>query len=155
MNLQTGITINASREQIWPVLTDIENSKETISAIEKIEVLNKPDTGLVGLKWKETRTMFGKQAEETMWITKAEENSFYETEAQSHGMIYKSGFKITENNGSSELVMYMNAIPQSFGAKIMGGIMSLFFKGPTIKAIKQDLQDIKIAVESKNQNLNP
>ncbi len=69
MKLKVEITINGTKEQIWKVITDIEGSVETISAIEKIEILEQPESGVLGLKWEETRTMFGKSATEVMWIT--------------------------------------------------------------------------------------
>jgi len=44
-----------------------------------IEVLEKPDAGFVGFKWKETRKMFGKEATEIMWITDSVENEYFST----------------------------------------------------------------------------
>ena len=61
-----------------------------ISGIEKIEVLEKPSHGLVGLKWEETRIMFGKTAIEIMWITEAEDNSHYQTRAEHRNVVYIS-----------------------------------------------------------------
>ena len=61
--------------------------------------------GLVGLKWTETRLMFGKQATETMWITDAEENDYYQTRAESHGSIYISRLEIKDSGDGTELTM--------------------------------------------------
>ena len=66
MKLKAEIMIDGTKEQIWEVITDIEGSVETISAIEKIDILDKPVSGFLGLKWEETRTMFGKEATEVM-----------------------------------------------------------------------------------------
>jgi hypothetical protein len=46
-----------------------------ISSILKITILNKPANDLVGLKWEETREMFGKEAMETIWITDSVDNN--------------------------------------------------------------------------------
>jgi hypothetical protein len=43
-------------------MTDIENASKIISGIDKIEVVEKPTHGLVGLRWRETRMLFGKPA---------------------------------------------------------------------------------------------
>lgn len=51
--------INADRKSVWNTITDIENAPQTISGIEKVEILEKPASGMVGFKWRETRTMFG------------------------------------------------------------------------------------------------
>lgn len=40
-----------------------------VSGIISLNILHQPEDGLVGLKWEETRKMFGKEASETMWIT--------------------------------------------------------------------------------------
>jgi carbon monoxide dehydrogenase subunit G len=42
MKLTIGIEIKAPKEKIWEVITDIENSVNTVSGIDKIEILNKP-----------------------------------------------------------------------------------------------------------------
>ena len=50
MNLLEIIHIQGTPEQIWKVITDIEGSGNTISAIQDITILEKPAAGLVGLK---------------------------------------------------------------------------------------------------------
>lgn len=77
MKIAIDIDIKAPKEQVWKVITDIENSVNTITGIDDIEILNKPIDSIVGLKWKETRTIFGKSATEIMWITEAKENNYY------------------------------------------------------------------------------
>jgi len=62
MIVEAQVTINGSKAAIWVAITNIENAAETISGIENIKVLEKPANGLVGLKWRETRTPFGKPA---------------------------------------------------------------------------------------------
>ena len=41
MKLTMDIEIKAPKERVWKVITDIENSVNTISGIEKIEILAK------------------------------------------------------------------------------------------------------------------
>src|SRR5262249_33006097 len=62
MLVEVQVTINASKEAVWAAITNIENASETISGIEKIEVVEEPANGLVGLRWRETRMLFGKPA---------------------------------------------------------------------------------------------
>ena len=147
MNVEASVCINGTREQIWQVISDIENSADRITGIEKIEVLEKPPSGLVGLKWRETRTMFGQEATEVMWITAAQENAFYETRAESHGAIYQSRLQIDEQDGKNCLIMGFEGEPQGFVAKVMSVITAPLFKGSTQKALQADLEDIKAAIE--------
>ena len=67
MLVEAHVTINGSKAAIWAAITDIENHSEMISGIENIEVLEKPAHGLVGLRWRETRMLFGKPATALAW----------------------------------------------------------------------------------------
>src|SRR5688572_20284670 len=99
MECVASVLIQAPREVVWNRITDIEHAAQTVRAIEKVEILEKPPSGLVGLKWKETRTMFGKTATETMWITDAVAPEYYKTRAESHGAIYLAAFELAPKNG--------------------------------------------------------
>jgi uncharacterized membrane protein len=149
MNVEAQVTINAPKEAIWAVVTNIENATQNISSIEKIEVLEKPASGIVGIKWRETRKIFGKTATEVMWITDAVENESYKTRAESHGTVYVCRFTIANQNGSNTLTMTHNSQPLSFMAKMMMGTLGFMFKGTMRKMILKDLNDIKAAVEGQ------
>jgi len=143
MNVKVSLPINASKESIWKVISNIEESEKNIKAINKIEILEKPSDGLVGLKWRETRTMFGKEATEVMWVTDSNENSFYKTRAESHGMVYISELKIEGNGDMNTLTMGFFGEAQRFGGKLMSVIFGGMMKKSTEKALMVDLEDIK------------
>jgi hypothetical protein len=147
MIVEAQVTINGSKAAIWDAITNIENASETISGIENIEVLEKPENGLVGLKWRETRMLFGKPATAEKWITDAAENEFYKTRAESDGFVFLSTMSISENRGDITLTSIHDSKPQGIVARIMSIPMALLFKGVAKKAILQDLKDIKSAVE--------
>jgi hypothetical protein len=148
MIVEVQVTINGSRAAIWAAITNIENAAEIISGIEKIEVLEKPANGLVGLRWRETRMLFGKPATAEKWITDAAENTFYKTRAESDGFVFLSTTSISENpSGSITLSSSHDSQPQGIVARIMAIPMALLFKGVAKKALLQDLNDIKSAVE--------
>ncbi|MBT3315988.1 MAG: SRPBCC family protein [Anaerolineae bacterium] len=147
MKIKSKVSIKGRKEDVWHAITDIEGSVEMISAIESIEILEKPESGILGLKWKETRTMFGKEATEIMWITDVKENEYYQTRAENHGAVYISRLEINEVGQETKLTMGFEGEAQSFGAKIMSFLTGFMFKGATEKALKQDLIDIKAFVE--------
>jgi hypothetical protein len=149
MIVDVQVTINGSKPAIWAAMTDIENAAEIISGIENIEVLEKPANGLVGLKWRETRMLFGKPATADKWITDAAENEFYKTRAESDGFIFLSTTSISESRGGITLASSHDSQPQTIVAKLMSIPMGLLFKGVAKKALLQDLNDIKAAVEQK------
>ena len=148
MHTLVRIDIESTPSKIWKVITDIENSVTTIRGIQKIEVLEKPESGLTGFKWRETRTMFGKEATEVMWITGAEENRSYSVRAESHGSVYLTDFRIEEEDGAVMLTTEFRSEPQSFGAKLMNGLFGKMMRKATAAAFLEDLEDIKKAVES-------
>jgi hypothetical protein len=150
MIVEAQVTINGSKAAIWAAITNIENASETISGIENIEIVEKPANGLVGLRWRETRMLFGKPATAEKWITDAAENAFYKTRAEDNGFVFLSTMSISESsNGSITLTSSHDSQPQGMVARLMSIPMVLFFKGVAKKAILQDLNDIKSAVEQE------
>jgi hypothetical protein len=146
MIVEVQVTINGSRNAVWNAITNIENAAEIISGIEKIEVVEKPATGLVGYKWRETRMYFGKPATVEIWITDAVENEFYKTRAESDGYLFLSTMSVSESSNGITLTSSHDYKPQSTAAKLKS-ISMFLFKGMIKKILQQDLNDIKSAVE--------
>src|SRR5438552_10687075 len=153
MIVEAQVTINGSKAAIWAAITNIENASETISGIENIEVLEKPANGLVGLKWRETRMLFGKPATVEKWITDAAQNEFYRTRAEDGGFVFITTKRISQSSGGMTLSESHETKPQGIVAKLKSTPMFLF-KGVIKKALLQDLNDIKAAVE-KDDRLRP
>ena len=149
MLVEVQVTIKGSKPAVWAAITNIEHAPETISGIEKIEVLEKPAHGLVGLKWRETRMLFGKPATADKWITDAVENEFYKTRAEDNGFVFLSTMSLSESSGGVTLTSSHDSQPQSIIARLMSIPMGILFKGVAKKALLQDLNDIKSAVERK------
>ena len=151
MKIESSVSINGTSTAVWKQITAIENARETISGIDEVEILERPEKGLVGLKWKETRTMFGKPATEVMWITEAVENQFYNTRAESHGCIYTCAMRISESENGCILTMSHETQPNSILVKWLVTPMGFIFKGSLRKVMRQDLIEIKAAVEQTTQ----
>lgn len=149
MKIAIAIDIKASKQEVWNVITNIENSEKTISGIDKVEILNNPKDSMIGLKWKETRTLFGNPSTETMWITEAVENKYYKTRAESNGAIYQTILKLSEKENTTSLTMEFNSEAISLKAKIMAFIFGRIIGKSMKKLIKKDLIDIKTALENK------
>lgn len=147
MNVEVEVRIQASKSAIWALISDMENTPKIIRGIEQIEIVNKPATGLIGLRWRETRILFGKPATAEKWITDAVENEFYQTRAESDGFIFLSTTRIVEEHGVMRLISVHDSQPQTWQTKLMVIPMRLFFKGVAKKALMQDLMDIKSALE--------
>jgi len=150
MLVEARVAINGTRALIWAAITDIENAAKSITGIEKIEIVDKPANGLVGLRWRETRMLFGKPATVEKWITDAAENEFYKTQAEDGGFVFLTTKRIsqngTQNSDGMTLAESHESRPQTIKAKLSVPMLFLF-KGVIRKALLQDLKDIKAAVE--------
>lgn len=146
MIVEAQVTINGSKAAVWAATTDIEHFSKLLSGVEKIEVVEGPRTGLVGMKWKETRMLFGKPATVEKWITEAKENEYYITRAEQDGFVFITTNRISGSNGSVILTGTHETNPQGFAAKLKS-LPMVFFKGVIKKAILQDLNEVKATVE--------
>lgn len=77
MNITVSVEINSPKSRVWTAITDFDNCINMISAIVDLKVIHKPEEGLMGFKWTETRKVFGKESTETMWITDCKEEEYY------------------------------------------------------------------------------
>jgi hypothetical protein len=148
MFVEVQVIIKGSRAAVWTAITNIENATEIIRGIENIEVLEKPATGLVGLKWRETRMLFGKPATAEKRITDAVEYEFYKTRAEDNGFVFLTTIRISESSAGITLTSSHDSKPQGIVARLMS-IPMFLFKGVAKKALLQDLNDIKSAVEQE------
>jgi hypothetical protein len=146
--VEARVTVNGSKAAIWAVITNIENAPAIISGIQTIEIVEKPANGLVGLRWRETRMLFGKPATVEKWITDAAEYGFYKTRAEDSGFVFLTTMSISESGGDISLTSSHETKPQGIVATLKSMPMFLF-KGVIKKAILQDLNDIKSAVEKE------
>lgn len=146
MKIHDQIVIHAPIDQVFTAFTDLSNMPERIKGIEKIEILHEPAVMQVGTKWRETRTMFGKQATEEMWVTDLQPQQSYQVEAESNGVHYTSNYDFAEQDGSTLVKMTFVGKPLNVKAKLFS-FMLVIFAGATKKALHQDLEDLKIFCE--------
>lgn len=146
MIVEAQVIINGSRGAVWAAITNIEDASNIVSGIKKIEIVEKPASGLVGLKWRETRILFGEPATVEKCITDAAEIEFYKTKAESEGFVFITTKSLSESNGGIALTESHESRPQGFMARLKSLPMFLF-RGVIRKALLQDLSDIKAAVE--------
>lgn len=141
-------SVAAPSERVWSVLTDLDRSPEVLSGVDEIERLDGGGRFGVGTRWRETRTIFGKEATEEMWVTAMDPGRSYVVEAESRGVHYRSELGVTaEGDDASRLWMTFDAEPQSLGGRIMGATIGLLFRGSTRKMLAKDLDDVAEVAE--------
>lgn len=151
MSVDCSLKISAPPARVWRAITDIDNCAERMSQIQSVEVLERPASGtLVGLKWRETRVMFGQEAVETMTISASEEGKWYETTAVNCGTEYKSRLEVTdEGSGESLLTFSFQGKPLTWWAAVLSKVMGFVMAGQMKTLLATDLADIKKYVENE------
>ncbi len=147
MKIIDTITINSPVGEVFKVFTDLDNANKNISAITKIKVLEGPSKMAPGTKWRETRTMFGKEATEEMWVGELTKNKSYTIEADSRGAKYRTDYTFTEKDGKTDVAMVFDCAVDNPVANFFMNIMFLLMKSATKKQLRNDLVDLKTACE--------
>lgn len=155
MIVEAQVQLQANPAAIWAVLTDIERAAQVVQGIEKIEIVERPASGLVGLRWRETRMLFGDPATVEKWITAAVENESFTTRAESDGFVFMTTHRLVPGAAGTTLIGSHDSQPQCLLSKLKAIPMALFFKGVIRKHILQDLNDIKTAVEQRKAASGP
>lgn len=147
MIVEAEVSIGATPAAVWAVMTDFQNAAAVLGGVEKIELLERPARGLVGLKWRETRLFFGKPADVEKWITEAVDGEYYRTRAETPEGVYVSTMRVTPDAAGCRLSSAHATEAQGAGRRFMLGVMGFLFRGVMRKALLQDLNDIKAAAE--------
>ena len=154
MIVPAHVTLQATRAALWATIADVEHAAQVLGGVEAIEIVDQPASGLTdlkGLRWRETRLLFDKPATVEKWVTEAAEGRFYKTRAESDGFVFLSTLSIEEEPGGAlRLVSVHESIPQGFVSTWVKHPMVFLFKGVARKALLQDLNDYKAAVESRS-----
>ena len=139
--------VAAPPERVWGVITDLGRSVSVITAITAIERLDAGGPFDVGTRWRETRTMFGREATEVMEVAEIDPGTSYTVEADGRGAHYRSTMRVEALGEGSRLSMTFGAEPSGTASRLMAATVGKLFEGSTRKALQQDLADIAAAAE--------
>jgi hypothetical protein len=145
--IQVSREVKAPAAVVWKIITDLEGSVDTISAIEKVEILSGYGFA-VGTTWRETRTMFGRRAIEEMTVTEITEGECYVVVARPESVNYRTVMSVVPTGEICVVSMEFGANPKGKAARVMGATIGKMFEGATKKAIAADLDDIAAAAEA-------
>lgn len=147
------VEVSAPPQAVFDQVADIPHAAEFITGIDSIEMLTSGPVG-TGTRWREARTMFGRTATEEMEITDFQPPKSYSVKAESHGALYESVIRVEPSGAGSRLTMDFEATPVSFMAKLMRFMMKGMMASVE-KHLRQDLADIKTAVETRTSQASP
>lgn len=142
--------IAAPPERVWSLATDLSGVAERVTAIEAIEVLTEGPFG-VGTRWRETRTMMGRQAIEELEITAVEPGRSYTAEAESCGCRYVSTLTCDAEGEGTLVTWSFEGKPVTTGARVMMTLMAplnWMMTRQVREALAGDLADLRRAAEA-------
>ena len=142
-----SVDIDASPQEVFGVVSDIENSHEHIEGIAKVEMLTEGEVG-VGTKWRETRIMMKRESTEEMEITAFERPSHYSVYCDSAGYDMEWTMRVEAKNEGSKLCLNMSSKPRTIIGKMMTPVEWLMVAIWAKKCVVKDLDDIKRFIES-------
>lgn len=139
--------VAAPLDRVFEAFTDFEHVPGRCSGITKIEMLT-PGPARVGTRFRETRTMFGTAATETMEITRLEPGRAYTLSCTSCGVRYDSTLSFRAEGGSTVVAQETTCQPISLGAKVFAPITGALMRRSMTKLMSKDLDDLKRSIEN-------
>ena len=124
------------------VYTELDKAAERIPDIVSLEVLSEGPFG-EGTRWRETRSMFRKEATEEMWVTGFDPPKSYNVDAESHGMHYSTHFSFTPDGDGTRVSWTFSGTAQKLGAKMMAPIFNVLMKSTMKKCMLRDLEALR------------
>ena len=145
--------IHAPVETVFDVASDLAHAAESIRDIEKIELLT-PGPVDVGTRWRETRTMMGRQETVTLEITAFDRPRSYTAGCESCGAYMETTFRFTPigdlaGPAATDLTVDIRCEARSLFAKIMSPLTRIMFVRMMRWCMENDLEDLKRAAESR------
>ncbi len=149
MKIELTTEIAAPPEIVYATVTDIARWPDFFRGIAQMELLT-PGPIVVGTKFRETRTMFGRNASEAMTVAMLEPPRQFALTAENHGTRYRIIHQVASVTGGSRLRLTFEGTPVTLAAKL-GAIIALLFKGAVTKKLSSDLNDVKSEAERRAQ----
>jgi carbon monoxide dehydrogenase subunit G len=156
MRMFVSTLIDAPQAAVFAAVSDFPNAASMVSGINSVEMLSKANDGTdigVGTRFRESRTMMGKEAVEEMEVTEFDPPRAYTLSALSCGVRFDSRVTCLEENpgqgrgGGCRLSYDIKTEARSVFAKVVSPVMGVVMKGAMCKAMEKDLADIKRFVE--------
>lgn len=148
MMVSESITINAPRQRVFDIASDIPNAPARIPDITRVQMLTDGPVAK-GTRWRETRKMWGKEQTETMEIAEFTPPEHYAASAHNCGSDYLLSLDFASAGpASTTMTITFNVTPTTLVARIMCASMGLMMKRMMRKCLRSDLENIKRASEA-------
>ena len=144
-SINLSISINATPEAVFAVVSDVENAPDRIAWYEQVDILTDGPVH-VGTKWRETRRMNNKQCIEEWEMTAFERPNYFTAYCDSQGYDVEWTMRVEPEGDGSRLTLDMTTKPRTFLGKLMTPIERLM-SGMMKKTVWKDLESTKAYIE--------
>ncbi|MCI5048203.1 MAG: SRPBCC family protein [Aquisalinus sp.] len=134
--------ITAPVEKVFQAISDVSTFAQTNPNIVNIEMLSTQTSG-VGTRFRETRSMNGREATTELEFTEYVENEHVRIVSDAGGTIWDTLMKLTPEGETTRLDMQMDARPY----KLMSKIVTPLISGMVNKAVQEDMDGLKERLE--------
>ena len=127
-------------------MSDIQNLPNTVPTVVRVEFLSDIKSG-VGTKFRETRSMNGKETVTELEATECENNRRIRMVADSHGTVWDSMFTLEPVGEHTRLLIDMDAKAHKILPKILNPLM----KGVYRKGLEKHIDAVKNFCEQQSK----
>lgn len=138
--------VNAPVATVWAVATDLAGAPQVLRGVDRVEMLTPGGFG-VGTRWRETRTMFGRQATEELAVAAVEPERSYTVRAAGSGAQYVSTFAFTPTAGGTVVTVTFGAAATTGVARVLAALTGPLARRAVERALREDLEDLAQAAE--------
>ncbi len=145
--VRAAVRAAAPPERVFRIATDLRQLPEIIEGLDRVEVLTDGPMG-EGTRWRETRTLHGRQATEEMRVTAFDPPRSFVVEADSHGVHYRTAFSFEPEGAGTRVAMEFTGRPRTLFARAFSLVMGRFMERSLRKVLERDLEDVRRAAEA-------
>jgi len=141
--------VHASADDVWAVLTDLENAPDTLRGVSRVEVLEGPEYR-VGTRWRETRRILGKEETQMLEVATCDPPRSTTVTSRAAGVEYRSQFTLEPVDAGTLVTVCFGAshpdpnLLQRLTAALFGHVGAAV----TTRLLNQDLADIAARAEN-------
>lgn len=148
--LRLSRQVQASPEQLWTVLTDLDHAVENLSQVTEIHLITAGPYA-VGTGWRERRRMLGASDSQEQWVVENDPKRRTVLESASGSNRYRTTITLDplDDGAATQLTLIFEAISSRPGAlqrvamKVIGPLGTTL----TERALRTELNDIAEAAE--------
>lgn len=145
MEIKAETMIAARPDVVFEQLIDIRRWPDNIPGIARIDQLTEGPVG-VGTRFRETRTMFGREETVEMTVVEISAPHRFVLTAYNHGTAFRAVHRLEPAEGGSRLTLAFDCTPKALVLRLLAPL-SFLMRGSIAKQLAADLAALKLAAE--------